>query len=42
MSSGAVAVAKALPHATYRSLDGQGHDVAPEVIAPVLAEFFAV
>jgi pimeloyl-ACP methyl ester carboxylesterase len=41
MSSGAVALADALPNGAYRSLDGQGHDVAPDVIAPVLTEFFA-
>jgi pimeloyl-ACP methyl ester carboxylesterase len=40
MRSGAQALTDALPNATYRSLDGQGHNVAPEVIAPVLIEFF--
>lgn len=30
-----------LPHARRRALDDQTHDVAPEVLAPVLAEFFA-
>jgi len=33
------AVAKALPNATRRTLAGQGHGPAPEVIGPVLAEF---
>jgi pimeloyl-ACP methyl ester carboxylesterase len=36
----AKALAKAIPHATYRSLEGQGHEVAPEALAPVLIEFF--
>jgi pimeloyl-ACP methyl ester carboxylesterase len=40
MSTGAEALAEALPNAMFRSLDGQGHDVAPEVIAPVLVDFF--
>jgi pimeloyl-ACP methyl ester carboxylesterase len=34
------ALAKALPHGETRTLDGQTHDVAPEVLAPVLKEFF--
>jgi pimeloyl-ACP methyl ester carboxylesterase len=34
------ALAKALPHGEIRTLDGQTHDVAPEVLAPVLKEFF--
>jgi pimeloyl-ACP methyl ester carboxylesterase len=36
----AQALANALPNARRRSLDGETHDVAPEVIAPVLTEFF--
>jgi pimeloyl-ACP methyl ester carboxylesterase len=32
-------VAEAVPDARYRCLDGQTHDVAPDVLAPVLAEF---
>ena len=40
MANGAEALAQALPNGASRLLDGQGHDVAPEVIAPVLAEFF--
>jgi pimeloyl-ACP methyl ester carboxylesterase len=40
MANGAEALAQALPNGASRRLDGQGHDVAPEVIAPVLAEFF--
>ena len=35
------AVAEALPQGTYRTLDGQTHEVAPHALAPVLAEFFA-
>jgi pimeloyl-ACP methyl ester carboxylesterase len=34
------ALAKALPHGETRTLDGQTHDVAPEVLAPELKEFF--
>jgi pimeloyl-ACP methyl ester carboxylesterase len=41
MSAGAKALAQALPNATYQSLNGPGHDVAPDVMAPVLVEFFA-
>jgi pimeloyl-ACP methyl ester carboxylesterase len=35
------ALADLLPHAQRRSLEGQDHEVAPEVLAPVLVEFFA-
>lgn len=41
MHNAAQAVALALPHAQHRTLEGQTHDVAPEVLAPVLVEFFA-
>ncbi len=34
-------VAALLPAGTHRTLDGQTHDVAPEVLAPVLADFLA-
>ena len=37
----AQAVAQALPQAQYRSLEGKTHDVAADVIAPVLIEFFS-
>jgi pimeloyl-ACP methyl ester carboxylesterase len=37
----AQAVAQTLPHARYRTLEGRTHDVAPEVIAAALIEFFA-
>jgi pimeloyl-ACP methyl ester carboxylesterase len=40
MQSAAQAAAQALPNAQYRSLEGQTHDVSPEVLAPVLIEFF--
>ncbi len=36
----ATALANAIPHAQHRTLEGQTHEVAPEVIAPVLVEFF--
>jgi pimeloyl-ACP methyl ester carboxylesterase len=36
----AKATADALPTAEYRTLDGQTHDVGPDALAPVLAEFF--
>ncbi|WP_333773028.1 alpha/beta fold hydrolase [Streptomyces sp. IBSBF 3136] len=35
------AVAEAVPEGAYRVLDGQTHMVEPEVLGPVLAEFFA-
>ena len=41
MSQGAEALAAALPQAQRRTLHGQPHDVAPEALAAVLAEFFA-
>jgi len=34
-------VADALPDGRFGVLEGQGHNAAPEVLAPVLAEFFA-
>lgn len=37
----AQAVADALPNARRRTLEGQTHDVALEVLAPVLEQFFA-
>jgi pimeloyl-ACP methyl ester carboxylesterase len=36
----AKATAEAIPAARLRMLDGQTHDVAPDALAPVLAEFF--
>lgn len=35
------ALAEALPGAEHRTLGGQTHDVDPDVLAPVLEEFFA-
>ncbi len=33
-------LARAIPHARHRTLEGQSHDVNLEVLAPVLVEFF--
>lgn len=41
MSKGAEALAEALPHGVHRRLEGQEHGPSPDVIAPVLIEFFA-
>jgi pimeloyl-ACP methyl ester carboxylesterase len=41
MQYAADALAKVLSNAHRRTLGGQTHDVAPEVLAPVLEEFFA-
>jgi pimeloyl-ACP methyl ester carboxylesterase len=41
MQNAAQVVAHALPNAKLRTLEGQTHDVAPEVLAPVLEKFFA-
>jgi pimeloyl-ACP methyl ester carboxylesterase len=38
----ATALAKAIPHAEQRTLEGQRHDVDLKVLAPVLDEFFAL
>jgi pimeloyl-ACP methyl ester carboxylesterase len=40
MHNAADALAKVLPHANRQTLAGQTHMVAPDVIAPVIAEFF--
>jgi pimeloyl-ACP methyl ester carboxylesterase len=40
MHETAKALASALPNGEIRTLEGQSHDVAPQVIAPALAEFF--
>jgi pimeloyl-ACP methyl ester carboxylesterase len=34
-------LSKTIPRAQLRTLDGQTHDVHPQALAPVLAEFFA-
>jgi pimeloyl-ACP methyl ester carboxylesterase len=41
MHTTAVALAKAIPNAQQRTLEGQTHEVAAEAIAPVLVEFFS-
>ncbi|GHH15492.1 alpha/beta fold hydrolase [Streptomyces lanatus] len=41
MHEAARAVAESVPGGSYRSLEGQTHMVEPDVLAPVLAEFFA-
>ena len=40
MRTTALALAKAIPNAQHRTLEGQTHEVAAEAIAPVLIEFF--
>jgi pimeloyl-ACP methyl ester carboxylesterase len=40
MHATASALAKAIPHAQHRTLEGQTHDVNLEVLAPALVEFF--
>ncbi len=35
------ALAKAMPHAQQRTLEGQTHDVNTDVLAPILVEFFS-
>jgi len=41
MKDTATALARAIPHAQQRTLEGQPHDVDLKVLAPVLAEFFS-
>jgi pimeloyl-ACP methyl ester carboxylesterase len=41
MRDTAAALARAIPGAQHRTLEGQSHDVNLEVLAPVLTEFFA-
>jgi pimeloyl-ACP methyl ester carboxylesterase len=36
----ATRLAKAIPHAQHRTLEGQPHDVDVKVLAPLLVEFF--
>ena len=40
MHNTAVALARAIPQAQHRTLEGQTHEVAAEALAPVLVEFF--
>jgi pimeloyl-ACP methyl ester carboxylesterase len=37
----ALTLSKVMPHAELRTLEGQTHEVSPQVLAPVLEEFFA-
>lgn len=41
MHKTAEALANAMPYGQHRTLEGQTHEVAPEVMAPVLVEFFS-
>jgi pimeloyl-ACP methyl ester carboxylesterase len=41
MNATALTLAKAIPHAQQRTLEGQTHAVEAEALAPVLVEFFA-
>ncbi|GGW71127.1 alpha/beta fold hydrolase [Streptomyces griseoloalbus] len=41
MREAARAIAESVPQGAYRTLEGQTHMVEPDVLAPVLAEFFA-
>lgn len=40
MRQAAQSLADALPDGRYLTLEGQGHDIVPAVVAPVLEEFF--
>ncbi|RPJ18787.1 MAG: alpha/beta hydrolase [Chloroflexi bacterium] len=40
MHNTAITLAKAIPHAQHRTLEGQTHEVDPQALAPVLIEFF--
>jgi pimeloyl-ACP methyl ester carboxylesterase len=40
MREAAKSLAEALPDGRYRTLKGQGHDIVPAVVAPLLEEFF--
>jgi pimeloyl-ACP methyl ester carboxylesterase len=41
MKDTGAALARAIPHAQHRTLEGQPHDVDLKVLAPILTEFFA-
>jgi hypothetical protein len=41
MHDTARALSQAMPHAEFRTLEGQRHDVDLDVLAPVLMEFFS-
>jgi pimeloyl-ACP methyl ester carboxylesterase len=40
MQATATSLAKTIPHAQQRTLEGQTHDVSTDVLAPILVEFF--
>lgn len=40
MRNASKSLADALPNGLYRTLEGQGHDIVPAVVGPVLEEFF--
>jgi pimeloyl-ACP methyl ester carboxylesterase len=40
MQHAAKSLAETLPESLYHTLKGQGHDIAPDVLGPVLVEFF--
>lgn len=40
MHAAAVAIADAMPQGQHRTLEGQTHEVSPEILAPILIEFF--
>jgi pimeloyl-ACP methyl ester carboxylesterase len=42
MRQAARSLAEALPNAHYRTLQGQGHDIDPAALGPVLEEFFSL
>jgi hypothetical protein len=41
MRTSADRIAQAIPNAQRRTIEGQGHNVSPGAIAPVLIEFFS-
>lgn len=41
MHASAETLAKAIPNAERRTIEGQSHDVSSEILAPVLIEFFS-
>jgi pimeloyl-ACP methyl ester carboxylesterase len=41
MRASADAIARAIPNARRRTLEGQGHNARPDAVAPVLMEFFS-
>ncbi len=41
MRNSVQAVADVLPNARHRTLAGQTHAVSPDVLAPILVEFFS-